>query len=266
MRRASEAGITKLYHYESFNEKYLRDTLSRNRVHFSNPGNFNDPWDCCPMHVLTGIEDPSCLEEWSRFFRLLAAQAPIIPLDSDSVFGDPEFLERAVAQMNKTARELTIQNWRIYCLSPHSDLLMMWAHYADRHRGICLEFNAHTPGMGEAFEVSYQDRRPVVDCSRLSDFISRTEASLLTKASDWSYEKEYRFLARNGETDLETALSLKKTTGDYLELEADALTGIIVGCRADMRAVEAIVRELKPSLNIYQAVQSDFEYRVTTIK
>ncbi len=35
----------------------------------------------------------------------------------------------------------TFQNWGVYCLCEKPDNLLMWSHYADAHRGICLQFD-----------------------------------------------------------------------------------------------------------------------------
>ena len=217
------------------------------------------------MYSLSGIENPTCLEQWRQFFEPLLEDPINVgqpPLTWNLLVSRPDGLEHALEGLNEKARELIVQNWRILCLSTHNDLLLMWAHYADRHRGICLEFDAALPNMGEAFEVIYRDQRPVIDCRLLRDFTTRTASALLTKSSHWSYEQEYRILARTGENDTEPTLSLRKTNSDYYDLMPGSLTGIIAGSRADFATIQAIVREHKPSVNLYRAKQFDLEYKV----
>ena len=36
-------------------------------------------------------------------------------------------------------------DFRIFCLTPQNESLLMWAHYADSHRGICLQFRNTEP-------------------------------------------------------------------------------------------------------------------------
>jgi hypothetical protein len=38
--------------------------------------------------------------------------------------------------------EALCQSYRVYCLSEVCDSSLMWAHYADSHQGVCLEFDA----------------------------------------------------------------------------------------------------------------------------
>jgi DUF2971 family protein len=269
MRRASASVIKKLYHYEPFNESYLADTLTNNQVHLSDPSHFNDPWDCCPMFSGAGMDQPSCQESWSRFFGLMTDTLPEINkkvVEEGSLLRDPRFLTRSIQNLNRHSREITLQRWRIYCLTPQPDSTLMWAHYAERHKGICLEFNAEDSRFGGAFEVMYAEKRPVIDCRSLANATEMAEKMVLMKSSDWAYEHEFRILARAGEFDQEPAHSLPKTTGDFLELPAGALTGIIIGCKADMNTVATInhvVRDCQPSVKIRQAVQCDLRYRVT---
>ena len=36
------------------------------------------------------------------------------------------------------------RRYRIYCLSARADSQLIWGHYADHHRGVCLEFDERT--------------------------------------------------------------------------------------------------------------------------
>jgi hypothetical protein len=77
-------------------------------------------------------------------------------------------------------------------MSQVPDDLLMWAHYANCHAGICLGFYA---GPSDFFfrcsqEVSYADEYP--QFKMFNDADTRMQASILTKSRDWAYEKEYR--------------------------------------------------------------------------
>ena len=60
-----QEGVAKLYHYQDSKLEHLKDTLSRNRVRFSNPQKFNDPWDCQP-YFDPDIVDPVCRRKWGE--------------------------------------------------------------------------------------------------------------------------------------------------------------------------------------------------------
>jgi Protein of unknown function (DUF2971) len=72
------------------------------------------------------------------------------------------------------------------CFSKHWHGPVLWSHYADRHRGICLGFDIDGRG---AKPITYQLERP-----RLRIPPSRVDADqlLYTKFLDWQYEEEWR--------------------------------------------------------------------------
>lgn len=81
----------------------------------------------------------------------------------------------------------------IVCMSATWREPLLWGHYADKHKGICLGFDVKD-SLWE--EISYVDERP-----KLSDFgkdaISELTADDVkkistTKFANWSYEREYR--------------------------------------------------------------------------
>lgn len=69
----------------------------------------------------------------------------------------------------------------------------MWAHYADRHRGVCLSFDV-PDDHASMYEVTYVSRLlPVLTVERYN---ADPESSFLTlinsKFDDWKYEDEIR--------------------------------------------------------------------------
>lgn len=79
----------------------------------------------------------------------------------------------------------------IICFSRSFALPIMWSHYADRHRGICLAFDIPDT---HAFSVIYADDRVsfVREMLGKHDSQKHMERFLGTKHSAWSYENELR--------------------------------------------------------------------------
>src|SRR5260370_20842940 len=44
--------VNRLFHYQQFNAHWLRTRLLEDKIWFSNPAAFNDPWDCRPFFYL----------------------------------------------------------------------------------------------------------------------------------------------------------------------------------------------------------------------
>lgn len=268
MQTAAQIGVQKLFHYQGANLEYLRDTLANQRVYFSNPKNFNDPWDCNP-YFEPAIEDAGSRRKWGErlepLYRELPAtlRAQLKAGWSGNWYDHKELLRRTIEQMSGWVRRLTTERWRIYCLTPHSDSVLMWAHYAEKHTGICLEFDVRTAEIGRAHRVLYRDAFPVIGPDDFSDPRQLVDAVLLTKSREWAYEDEYRLLARD--EDLDPTFSVK-TAKDYLSLASGALTGIICGSNADIPAIQAVVGRSGVDVSVKRAVRTPNRYHLDIVE
>lgn len=88
---------------------------------------------------------------------------------------------------------------------------LMWAHYADGHKGFCIEY-----------DFSSEFRKPLISFNRVhydkvdlsKDKLSITEA-FATKSKEWKYENEVRLISYNCESN-----------EDYLPIPLDNLSSI----------------------------------------
>jgi hypothetical protein len=267
MTKATDAGIQKLYHYQRFEPNYLKDSLTNQRFHFSNPQNFNDPWDCCPWFDPTEVSDPSCRAKWVRFLEPLVQNLPPAEQEALKTLGtkwqeNSDFLIKTIWNMTASTQQILAEHWRIYCLTPHPDSTLMWSHYADKHKGICLEFDAGENAIGSAFQVVYKDSLPVLGAYSLSDSDAVAQI-LLNKSSDWAYEHEYRVLARDSQADSVPPKFLAITDSDFLSLQHSALTAVIAGCSAELDAIKTLVREHAPAVQVKRAVRARHKYSIS---
>ncbi len=134
----------------------------------------------------------------------------------------------------------------------------MWAHYAQKHEGICLEFDAGHDQVGRACRVLYQDHFPLIEPDALSDPLRLINEMFLTKSQEWAYEEEYRLMGRS---DFDPTFPLR-TVDDYLPLRPSALTGIVAGVRADVAAVQEVMSQSGCDIPLRRAVQVPNQYRL----
>lgn len=76
--------------------------------------------------------------------------------------------------------------------------ILMWSHYADQHRGICVEFSI--PVSASLLQVLYSQNAPRFT---LHDILVKRNAEILalftTKHQHWRYEQEYRVILDQGD-------------------------------------------------------------------
>ena len=93
----------------------------------------------------------------------------------------------------------------IACLSESDDSLLMWAHYANNHYGMCVEYELMEINRQLEFTpvpIIYSERRACLD-SLNPDTVERDTTkvfieSLTTKSLEWRYEKEWRIIRDDG--------------------------------------------------------------------
>jgi hypothetical protein len=262
---AREDGIQKLYHYQGPCLKHLRDTLAGSHIHCSNPENFNDPWDCRPYFDVASANDPVEGPKWIPFVKQWCGelsteqQENILRELGPRWYENPKLLLKTVEKITPSVYKNNAQRYRIFCLTPHANSLLMWSHYAEKHKGLCLEFDATQEKLWRARRVIYSDTFPKVNADMLRNPTALLEAIVLTKSREWEYEKEYRLLGRDGGIDPNFSLA---TDDDFMPLPKDAITAVIAGSRANLEAIREIVQSCAPGVPVKWAVQRPHEYHL----
>ena len=163
--------------------------------YFASATSFNDPFDCRPNFSLDGTEDSVrtyLRGMWSR-------QAPHLSeverhAEVDAILQDPSRDPRIPENNRMLAAaydSLVTSRVGVLCLSEVHDSILMWSHYADCHRGICLVYETDYDFFAHAQPVRYQRERPRVDPISQSTE-EMLDNAIFTKSNEWTYEKEWR--------------------------------------------------------------------------
>ncbi len=159
---------------------------------------------------------------------------------------DPAVLERYVREHVIATQKAVIDRYRVYCLGPDVNNLLMWAHYADRHRGICLEFKVKNLTMCGALEVQYFPQFPMT--RQYSKDLDENLLPLLAKGDHWKYEQEYRLIAQ--EKDNSTNHNTLMCENGHLKLAKGALVSVIVGYDGPYQRVCDLVAKHAPHVRV----------------
>ncbi len=170
--------------------------LFHNQAVFSSRKNLNDLFDSKIEMVKPIAEE---LEELNNLFKKARSVSVYGRLSSGELIPEGnDFIEQLIKEFNDL-----IDRYPFYCVSKTATNNLMWAHYADAHKGFCIEFKSEHM---KADKVSYQENIPkieIMDLVHLSlnpsadGLIERIWAALRTKLNEWKYEEEYRFQANN---------------------------------------------------------------------
>jgi hypothetical protein len=256
-----------LYHYQPFNEKWLRGLLSDYKIHCSNPAGFNDPWDSKPWFNTDCYEDAKERKRLEQYFKRVRNQLGLSssafrPHQAETTCSDVVQARVAVATLSGVLQRSISRHYRVFCLSPRNDINLMWSHYARSHQGICLEFSTKNPVFCTAQKVEYYTTFPHL---RIEDGDDEALQFLLTKSTDWNYECEYRLVAGVGEDPPPHAGGLLVTRQDCLEFPRGALSSVIAGSQADVEAIRVVIEDFSPTVQLKRAVRRHNEYRLEII-
>lgn len=266
-KTAAMMELDRLYHYQPFDPDRLSKIILDKALYFSNPGGFNDPWDCRPWWSTKALADQVVFDHHIDWYIMMARKHGQLPEDkiqkkADAFRANPEFLTGKMEKISLAIEKTINKHYRVYCLSSKSDSELMWAHYSNKHQGICLEFDAGNELFSQAIKLSYQEDYP------LFDLTNETEDDhlmpLTTKSAAWNHEDEYRLIAQ--EEGAATPDDILMTRSNYIELPDGALTAIIVGCMAPdstLKAIKKLIEQSTCSVKLKQAVRARDQYKLS---
>lgn len=147
----------------------------------------------------------------------------------------------------------------VHCFSECNKNILMWSHYADKHRGLCIGIDeTRFLGTGLLSKVTYDNIDPKIKDEILS--VSRNnpqeagevyEKLITHKHKDWAYEKEQRLIFESRDISL---------PGRTFSLGEDLFKEIYFGCNMPERHKKLIAKIMGDSVTYYQARTSDMNF------
>ncbi len=269
MRSASEDGLKFLYNYARYVPDRLRAILRDGRIWCSNPAGFNDPWDFRIHYATDVLADPAILEAHLAWYARVTAKQKreLTPQEvrrrAEGFRADTASLAEKIGELSEVMSKAIMNQYRVLCLSGHPDGELMWAHYAERHRGVCLRFATNNSVFGNAAGAEYRATYPQL---LMSDDEEKTAFLALTvKSNAWRYEEEYRVIAHEKTVFGDLPEGALCTQDSFLDLPPGSLTGIIVGCQAPPETTDEIrtmLGELHHSAILMKAVRASGRYEL----
>lgn len=239
-----------LYKYRSLN-KYTIINLAKEEMRVNSPKCFNDPYDCRVF-----INNYELFNMWVRANKendegaLFYSENPIANSERNNIA-----LEEKVGWLRKRIYNHLDKSVFIACLSEINDSMLMWSHYADYHKGICIEYSLEElndiAGI-ELVKVNYTH-----DISKLKYDYTQENAMkkfmdecIKTKDSCWDYEKEWRIIVHCKDKDaLGFEITSVKPKAIYLGTKV---------LSSDKEYMELFCERRK--IDLYQMKLSEFNY------
>jgi len=257
---------SKLYKYRPINEFTYR-LLEYGELKFSTVYEFNDPFEGQAVSRLD-----ASTSEGRKYLHKVQREAGI-KSPANRLRNIEKIKNKGGSFVSPLKSDM--EEIGIFSLSEINNDLLMWAHYAKSHTGICIEFDTTSNFFSSfAHPVEYTDDYPIVDRT-IDDSWRLVEKMLLTKSNCWHYEREWRLIMRtlsqqekeyyeaNLDSISSSIISVQKGPGIYV-LPYD-ITGIIFGIKTLQSDKEKIINILSPlghKVRLKQAIRHSKEFRI----
>ena len=214
-----------IFKYKSVNENSLKE-FREDSVWLTNPKNYNDPYDSVASYDVCSIRNQMIKDNIENIIKdkrvpseiIYQAKASSNPLDVIYSYFlkkvNPNFQIKIKSALDKAQfflddaswnhfNNLLINSLKVSSFGGNNDCLLMWSHYADWHRGFCIEYNL------EKFKKDDYQRRflfPVIYSDELFDITQYWYSAnnlypilmAIHKNKKWSYEEEWRLIFPGG--------------------------------------------------------------------
>lgn len=246
-----------LYKYKSFDdEEHSLELLQEDKMWLSKPTSFNDPFDCALKLSVKDLTKEYIVEvfidgnlDYYKEFGITEKELMKLKRKKDPIHELVKlYVKKSKANLTLKERTKLIEeeenriknydldikhkeNLHVACFSETNESILMWSHYANKHKGFCVEYDFKKLGMNNPFTrfifpVIYTES--IFD---MSDYLDRYDKGFdnvlkkymgsinpndilegikipekgnlnnmsgfynaLQKFEDWSYEKEWRYV------------------------------------------------------------------------
>lgn len=231
-----------VYKYYKLNE-FTELVLEESKIWFGSPEKFNDPFDSQLVPDTTNSKkeiDKYLAENTVKFNRASRKEM------SKKLNKSPELWRKTITE---SLQKISL-NSGITSFCGSNDNILMWAHYSDSHKGICMKFDLSLSPETFVFpiKINYTDKYPKFNYLKNTEDI--IEFLFQTKAMCWEYEQELRVV--------------KPKLGKY-PFSKKSLVGVTFGCKTEKKDIERytkILHDKKYSVDIFQTHPSDKEFKL----
>ena len=275
-----ETDLNLFFKYMAINENTL-EVLKNQELYFSHSSEFNDPFDSKLDLIWKGK-----MKDWIRFYLKREKINPIVVRNiirdcikngilkkkNDDIILHPQ--NKGFKTINEKMQfKDNLDYPKACCFSKDKNNILMWSHYANEHKGICLCFKSEQIDNGNflildstrhlLFPVVYDENLPE-QVNMLSNYEPENLVAFLrTKHSSWEYETEYRLI-----------LWEEDFHGKFTKIfRKEDLEGIIFGLNTPMEDIKKVYDIIKSNylqegikVNFYKAQEIKGKYAINVKK
>tara|TARA_R100001132_G_scaffold18544_1_gene16292 strand:+ start:11826 stop:12542 length:717 start_codon:yes stop_codon:yes gene_type:complete len=231
-------------------------SLEDQEIFLNAPCNFNDPYDFAPNFRLSR---PS-KGDIEKYYEIIQKQNPqeklTIAPEYQGQKGFERLSDQLINEMYEPLKESILRSAKkggVSCFSESNEIILQWSHYADHHKGFCLEFDTKESPFSKVCKVDYVTEFPEINPLYIhdEDAIETYVRLLRTKYTAWSYEREWRIIG--------------PSAGSKLKYSSQALKAVYFGTKTDpqdMERISKIVRSHNEMVQLYKGKMNETRFQI----
>lgn len=233
-----------IYKYRLINPNFW-DALVNDYLWFSSFDDFNDPFDGRLKYPKQYSKN-----EINYFLQTICSihNEKKIKEKTEYLYNNQDELSEIISSAIADQKKET----KVCCFSQINDSILMWSHYADGHKGVCLEFDViKDPATFCSLQkVNYQQEYAI------SNYLADSKNAILNmikiKSKDWQYEHEFRVI-------------LPQETDNKIYYKPEALVSIIFGCNCSQQDITNITGIIGSRVKYKKCVLNDDYYKINIV-
>lgn len=185
--------------------------MSQAESYYASPRRFNDPLDCDPTVQID--TDRASIERLC--FQMLIAEHGEEKAEkvmgnhrfNSTEYGDyktdpkvEKYYMRLLGSEIKKLVDAEMASWGVLSLAERWNCPLMWSHYADEHRGLCIEYDLTHNACSQIRPVDYRRARSIKVTELMQWKLQKSaeaeqnvlDTYFFAKSPQWRYEKEWR--------------------------------------------------------------------------
>ena len=270
-------------HQDNINIEKWKFEAFEGLVFPSSPLFVNDPYDCEFCFQADALEN---ILDRETYLHLLERKFSLSNKEKDIILYS-ENIERAIQMVLSDHNAHLSSSWldilksslndcmdtikdavRVVCFSELYNSMLMWSHYAQDHKGYCIEYNFEERDVyySHLYPVMYTKERYALSkkdvLEERKDVLYKTTCS---KSDVWSYEKEWRIVIAN----YNRIIPQKIEYPEYkyvLDLKNNIKAFYLGAKISDDHKAEMIEFGKKNGIDVYQMVLSSTTYDLEAMR
>lgn len=251
-----------IYKYRNWNNPKHQRILKNQEIYFTSCNNFNDPFDSTIPVRYDLVSEEQILQYYIKHLKKVYSHLTINEVIKKAQDAVEKGVYKKPSQIKILKNFMMLKRQKdfgIFSCSQIKDDILMWAHYANNHKGFCIGFNVaelmkfkEIIGVEKSilfnlYKVLYQDKYPVLIPTGTSADEFAVLEPFRIKSNIWSYEREYRLILISG-------------TNLRLQLPDSVVSEIVLGCQMPKDQKEQLILEVKKKsypITIYQSYMQE---------